>query len=294
MRLFLILILTIFIDHFGKHDETYVFIPTTLRNNLNRYITTHDPDTSIPRGKVFPLILKFPIIKDTAAFIRQLKERGSFELLDLSNSQQSRERINYYKKIKLNGSTKKYILLEYAYDGGSNAGFPWKYQFLFTEEGKLVTILKALRFGFLKVFQNQNPYLLIVVSTAKGNGGHQLFRISGDSLENVYDGYTDYQTKTYDAHQDNAIYEPTELKIVVKDFNKDGYNDLAFHGKLVLIQGLTKDSMWYDNEIRNKDTISYSVDHPFKKLPVEYVFLFNSRTEHFVSSKKYSKKYPID
>ncbi len=59
-------------------------------------------------------------------------------------------------------------------------------------------------------------------------------------------GIPTHQTKTYDACEDNAVFEHDELKVRVKDVNADGYNDLTFSGKMLLIQGLTKDSTWYD------------------------------------------------
>lgn len=244
--------------------------------------------------KTFPPIAAFPRINDTCDFIKQLKTFAELELCALNGDPKFKERISCYRKIKLNGSDKEYILCEYSYGSGCNTGFPWKYQLLFTPKGKLIATLSALRFRLLKVFSGQNPFLLVLVSSAKGNGGHQLFKMSDDTLENVYEGYINYQTETYDAHEDNAVYEPNELKAAVEDVDKDGFNDLVFRGNLVLIQGLTKDSVWYDDEIRRKDTITYSINHPFKKLPVQYVYLYNPKDGHFVENEKYSIKYSIE
>jgi hypothetical protein len=253
-----------------------------------------EQDTAKSNDQIFALIREYPLIKDTANFIQQLKKNGNLEPCFLPVGPEVKESITYYKKIKLNGSNHDYILCEYNYEYGCNADFPWKHQLFFTPNGKLINVLSAFRFELLKVFSNQKPFLLTVVSTARGNGGHQLFKISADTLENVYEGYTDFQTKTYDACEDEAVYEPNELKVSLKDFNGDGYNDLAFNGKLVLIMGMTKDSMWYDIHVRGKDATSYSIDHPFKKLPIQYVYLYNSTTGHFVESKKFSKKYKIE
>ncbi len=73
--------------------------------------------------------------------------------------------------------------------------FPWQYQLLFDNNGKLVEILNASRFELFNVFPGQRPFLLTVLSTSRGNGGHQLFKISADTLENVYEGYTDSSNK---------------------------------------------------------------------------------------------------
>ena len=294
MRPFLYLFLFFIINCSDREDQTKKTLVDISEKNETTFIANVEQDTTKANNRPFILIASYPVIKDTADFIKQLKDFRNLELCAFPDRLEFKERITYYKKVKLNGSDKEYILCEYDYGDGCNAGFPWKYQLLFTPDGKLVTTLSALRFQLLKIFSNQNPFLLTVISTVRGNGGHQLFKVSADTLENVYEGYTDYQTQTYDAHQDNAVYEPNELKISIKDFNKDGYNDLAFSGKLVLIQGLTKDSVWYDYKVNVKDTISYSVDHPFKKFPVQYVYLYNAKAGHFIESKKYSKKYPVE
>jgi len=171
--------------------------------------------------------------------------------------------------------------------------FPWKYQLLLTTEGKLVKTFSAQRYDFVQIFPNQNPFLLVVVATAKGNGGHEIYKISTDTLENVYEGYYNYKIQTYDAHQDHTIYEPNELTLKIKDYNNDGFNDIAFVGKIVLIQGRTKNGIWFDYEIINGDTVTYSIDNPFEKIPVEFIFLYDKQTEHFKAKEDYEKKYRL-
>jgi hypothetical protein len=55
-------------------------------------------------------------------------------------------------------------------------------------------------------------------------------------MENVYDGYFDYAIRTYDAHEDNNVYEPKELTLKINDYNNDGFNDIAFIGKIVFVK----------------------------------------------------------
>jgi hypothetical protein len=112
-----------------------------------------------------------------------------------------------------------------------------------------------------------------------------------DTLENVYEGYYDYEIQTYDAHQDNAVFEPNELTLKIKDYDNDGFNDIAFVGKIVLIQGRTKDGIWYDTEIINRDTITYSADNPFETIPVEFIFFYDKETGHFKAKEDYVEKY---
>jgi hypothetical protein len=242
---------------------------------------------------IFRQVADFPIIKDTTEFIADL--RKIFELeVDKSPSQKENEEITAYEKVKLFGSDKDYVFIEYDYKDGCGAAFPWKFQLLLTTEGKLVKTIYGQRFEFIEIFKNQNPFLLTVTGTSKGNGGHELYKISADTLENVYEGYFDYAIRTYDAHQDNKIYEPNELTLKVKDFNNDGYNDISFYGTIVLIQGQTKNGDWFDSETINGKTITYSVDNPFKKIPVEFVFLYDKQTGHFKAKENYTEKYGLD
>lgn len=240
----------------------------------------------------FRQVANFPTIKDTTKFIADLRQIFELEV-DESPSQKINEEITTYKKVKIYGSDKDYIFIEYDYKNGCGAAFPWKYQLLLTTDGKLVETLSGQRFEFVEIFKNKNPFLLIAHGTSKGNGGHELLKISADTLENVYECDLDYFVRTYDAHEDNKINEPNELNLKVNDFNNDGYNDIAFVGKIVLIQGQTKNGDWFDSETINGKTITYSVDNPFKKIPVEFVFLYNKQTEHFKAKENYTEKYKL-
>lgn len=250
-------------------------------------------NTQEKKDSILSQVSDFPIIKDTAEFITDLRQIFDLEV-DEGSYQKANDKITTYKKVKIYGSEKDYVFIEYDYGNGCGAAFPWKYQLLLTTEGKPVKSLSGQRFEFLDIFKNQHPFLLTVVGTSKGNGGHELFRISGDTLENVYEGYYKYDVRTYDAHHDSKIYEPSELKLEVNDFNNDGINDLAFVGKIVFIQGQTKDGDYYDREtINGKTVVTYSVDNPFKKIPVEFIFLYDKETNHFKAKEDYSEIYEL-
>lgn len=201
--------------------------------------------------------------KDSVKFIKQL--RGVFGLTEFeSKSQEESDQILSCEKIKLNGSEKSFYFVEYDLVEGCGASFPWKYQFLLCEEGKPIASLSGIRYEFLNISKNQNPYLLIVNSTDKGNGGHQILKISKDTIENVFDGFSDYFPRSYDIHEDSHVNSPGELKMKIFDKNKDNYNDIMFYGHIL------------------------SGD---KKVPVNFVFLYNKKTGHFVEEEDYSKKY---
>ncbi|MDB5202934.1 MAG: hypothetical protein JWQ27_2343 [Ferruginibacter sp.] len=221
----------------------------------------------------FKRISAFPEIVDTPGFIVELQKNCHLEME--ATSPKVNQSISAYSKIQLFGSNKEYIFLEYDYKDGSMASYPWKYQFVFTQEGKLIKILGALSFEFIEIFPEQNPFLMIVNSTGKGNGGHEIYRISSDSLENIFDGFSDYFPRTYDAHEDNNINRPYGLQLKIYDANKDGLNDIVFSGKI----------------IHNK--LSNSIDDKKNNviIRVDYIFLYDKPTGHFMEKEDYSKKF---
>lgn len=223
---------------------------------------------------LFPSVVSFPETADTAILVKELIDANHFsEKARLSDGS-----VTYYKKIKLYGSDNDLILTEYDYSGGAMASFPWKFQFLFTSQGKLLAVLDAFRFELSEVFPGQNPLLLSVFSTSKGNGHHALYKLSGDTLENVYDGFSDYFPRTYDAHEDRHLNQPPELNLTIKDVDEDGYNDLIFSGEIIF----------------NQNEISENTEENIH-IPVQYVFLYNPETEHFEEQENYSEKYlPLD
>jgi hypothetical protein len=234
-------------------------------------------------------LLDFPNIKDSVSFISEL--RKTFDIsVDESPEQKKNETITTFQKVNIYGSDKEFIFIEYDYKVGCMAAYPWKYQLLITPNGKLIKSISGQRYEFIEIFPNQNRFLLIVSSTAKGNGRHELYKFSADTLENVYEG----ELKTYDAHQDNMVNEPNELVTSVSDYNKDGFNDIAYRGNLVLIQGKTKDGTWFDSETINGKVVTYSTEYPFKKIPVDFIFLYDKKTGHFKQKENYLKKYGLD
>lgn len=224
----------------------------------------------------FSLLSVFPVIPDTAKFIHQL--RSQFNLVvDESPAQKQTEEITEFRKIKLFGSREDLILIEYDWKTGAMASYPWKYQIILTTKGTLVKIETADRFELVSVFENKSPLLFTLHSTAKGNGGHHLYKVSRDTLENIYEGYYDYEVQTYDAHADKFVFQPAELALSFQDVNNDHYTDMIFTGKKIMLGKYSKDSIWYD--VENGKEFSY--DNPAEIVPVRYVFLYDQKSGHF-------------
>lgn len=239
-------------------------------------------ETQENTNTIFRQVADFPTIKDTTKFITDLRQTFGLEV-DESPAQKANEKITTFKKVKIYGSDKDYFFIEYDYGDGSMASYPWIYQLLLTTEGSLVKLLSGQRFDFVTIFPNQNPFLLTVTATAKGNGGHEIYRISADTLENVYEGYFDYDVQTYDAHGDLSVFEPYELNIGFADENKDGFNDIVFTGQKVMLGKYTKDSLWYDVE----NGKPFTIENPADRIAIKYIFLYDKQTGHFKAKEKY-------
>ena len=244
--------------------------------------TQEKPEAQEKTDSIFSQVVDFPTIKDTTKFIADLRLIFKLEV-DESPAQKTNEKITTYKKVKIYGSDNDYFFIEYDYGVGCMAAYPWKYQLLLTAEGSLVKSLSGQRFDFVTIFPNQKTFLLTVTATAKGNGGHEIYRISSDTLQNVYEGYFDYDVQTYDAHEDLSVFEPNELKIGFTDENKDGFNDIVFSGKKLMLGKYTKESLWYDVE----NGKPFTIENPADRISIKYIFLYDKKTEHFKAKQKY-------
>lgn len=239
-------------------------------------------ETQQKTEKVFKQVADFPTIKDTTQFITELRKNFDLEVHE-SPFQKENEKITVFKKVKLYGSDKDFFFIEYDWSVASMAEFPWKYQLILTTDGRLVKVLSGLRFDFVTIFPNQNPFILTVTATAKGNGGHEIYKMSADTLQNVYEGYFDYDVQTYDAHEDLSVFEPNELNIAFKDENKDGFNDIVFTGKKLMLGKYTKDSLWYDVE----NGKPFTIENPADRISIKYIFFYDKQTGHFKAKEKY-------
>lgn len=288
MKWFLSVILPLFIFNCTQKQETK-------KEEIIQIQNTNKEEEEVVKPKVptpFEYLKDYPAIKDSSRFILNLRQAFDLHIHE-SPSQQESEKITVFRKVKINGSNQDYYFIEYDWKAGSTSQYPWKYQLLLTKDGKLVKTLAAERYEFVSVFPKENPFLLATIVTGHGNGGHELYKITADSLENVYEGYYDTNLRTYDTHEDNKIYEPYELSLKIKDYNNDGFNDIAFKGKSVLTRGRTPDGIWYDFTTINGKQVNYSADHPFQKIPVEYIFLYDQKTKHFKAKEDYAEKYKI-
>lgn len=231
--------------------------------------------------EIFKPILDYPKIIDTTGFIKKLKDN-----YEMNNSGCYKINIKNYKKVKLYGSEKKYIIIETDCDFNNV-----KYQLaIFTENGNFIKSISGYRYELVNLFPNENPVLLNLDVSNQGNGGHQFFKMRNDTLKSINEIYEDFPN-TFDRHQDNAIFEPNELNMAFKDENNDGFNDIVFKGQIILIQGKTKNGEWIDGEKINGKDVMYSIENPFKKKYIKFVLLYDKKTETFKPKEDYKLKY---
>ncbi len=216
----------------------------------------------------------YPQIVDSSTFMTDLV---GYYNLSTEFTQADEGKVNSFQKVNFYGSDKDYYLIEYDYKEGCLANYPWKYQLIISPNGDLLHIVNAERFELIHLFENENPFLLTTNVTAKGNGDHNLYQISSDTILNVLNS----NVRTIDRHQDEFIYEPAELEIQLVDLNNDGFKDIKFSGLKVAIKAFTKDGFFYDRDIINGDTIEYSTDNPFNKTSLEYNFIFDKKLKQF-------------
>jgi hypothetical protein len=220
-------------------------------------------------GPVFKHIADYPKIKDSIQFISDLRE--TFKLYVSGTAEQKeKEKITTYKKVKIYGSKKEFILIEYDYVDGYSADYPWKYLIILSKEGKLIEYIPEQSFELVKIFPNKNPFLMTVFSSAQGNGGHEFYKISENTLKHVYKGFYDGGIKTYSSNNNYPNYQPHKLNIKITDENKDGFNDIIFMGELI---------------------IPAMGDEDEKKFLVEFIFLYNKKTGYFDAKENYKEKY---
>jgi hypothetical protein len=249
-------------------NRLYLIIFIFLGHSLIKVCSQVNEDKFDYQIYPFKEITLFPKIKDTSNFIEKLKRNCH---LYYQNKSILGETINYFKKIKIFGGDSEYYLLEYDFHNGANVQFPWKKQFIFDLNGKLIKILSEIRLDVVKIFPNQSPFLFGVSSTPHGNGWHEIYKIKSGGLAQIYNGFLGRRPQTYCRGGDNAINIPIEFNHKFMDINNDGFNDIIFYGKLLY----TKVDMGVQD----------------KTIPVKFVFLYNPKTGHFSEFEDYSKKY---
>lgn len=243
-------------------------------------------DTLGYQTQAFAQVKECPVIKDSAVFIAALKTNCHLTGADGTTT----EKITAFTKTRLAGAAGNYFLVEYSHNDSAAISFPGKYQLLFNSNGTLLKVFAALQYALVKIQDKEPPYLMLVEATPNGTGTHAFYKMENNQLVNVYKGFYDKCLYTYDALEDETVNEPFALNVSFQDVNKDGYKDIVFKGKIVLIQAVTKNGLWYDVKIsKGQPQVSYSIDNPFRKIDVEYVFLYNKNDHRFEPMKDYSK-----
>lgn len=228
----------------------------------------------------------YPKIKDTTKFISKLKTLFEIEIQH-EFSPKEHDKITLFKKVKIFGSDEQYYLIEFDYADSFDAAYPWKFQFLINSKGEAVKLFSAEKIELIQILENHNPFILTVESTYRGNGGHCIYKFNSDSLVNCLNN----SFKTYDANEDNYVFEPNDLNLKFEDINSDGYRDLIFFGKMIFIQGQNENGGWYDGKYTDGNFVDFSIDNPYRKEDIELQFIYDNELKRFIEAENYLEKY---
>ncbi len=236
-------------------------------NNLNSKEKTDTVENLEYQTVSFDIKKYYSSVTDTTNFIKSLIVNCHL----YTNERNDKRVLERFKKIKLSGSNKDFYFIEYSYPISSNAEFPGRCQIVFDDKGKLLKVMSAVRVDIVKIIPSKNNYLFALLSTPHGNGGHEVYKITQDTLDQVYDGFLGYRPQTYSTGYGNEINIPYELHHKFFDENNDGFNDLVFFGKV----------RYSKIDLGVQDKIAL----------VKFIFFYNKANGHFTEKEDYSEKY---
>lgn len=220
------------------------------------------------------IILELPNITDTSKLITALRSKYKLEVDEVHGIQ---ETITKCQFVTIGKEKKDFILVEFDYKDGCMVAYPWKYQIIL-KQGNITPIHIGAYHSIQSIELNNEKYLLVTERSGKGNGLHKLLTLSNDSIINVLDlDYDDIHT--VDSHGDDG-YFVKPLTISVKDFNRNGYEDLVFKGNREMLMGATENGDLYDLN-----------ESEYYIKPVMFVFIYDSTRNKYIAQEDYWKKY---
>lgn len=148
--------------------------------------------------------------------------------------------------------------------------FGLRRQFVFDAAGHLIFEDSAARFEFVKVWEDKPALLMTLNSDCEGTGQHHFYKYQSGQLIDIFNVLLETTPLTYDEQkaEDYAVLQPALLPLRIEDRNKDGRNDLVFSGQRLLLKG--------------PDNKEYTIQNPYRKEKVEYVFLYEPGEDWFV------------
>ncbi|RFS17049.1 hypothetical protein D0T08_10260 [Emticicia sp. C21] len=97
------------------------------------------PETEQKTGRIFKPVADFPVIKDTAKFIAELKQTFGVKVYQMPY-QEKVNKITTFRKVKIYGSEKDFILIEYNWGTGAMVDYPWVYHHSLPELSKKIIL----------------------------------------------------------------------------------------------------------------------------------------------------------
>ncbi|MCP4442557.1 MAG: hypothetical protein GY810_26925 [Aureispira sp.] len=206
--------------------------------------------------KVFVPVLDTSWRQDSADFIRKLDK--SYGLLEPNKGVIS----NFYQQVLFGYGDTVYVI-EYTIPLDSICEhYPYQQQFIFNRDGQLLHKDQAMSVKFVQIWEDQAPVFMVLNSSCEGEGKHHFYKYENGRLIDIFNVFEggDNTPNTYLNLVDSAYFDPFELVFEAIDIDQDGYNDIVFRGKKVVLR---------DNKGKQ-----YPTWRPFQKELLEYKFIY--------------------
>lgn len=251
--------------------EEWVAEPPTLSAD-----TDYDPlffNSDAERAQALRLKQFRPLrqpIKDSAAFVQQLLETYRPQATTAA------ARLHRMDRQALFGREDSIWVIDVRWPAGDVARHR---QFFFNEKAQLLQQSTAQKWGFYFLLKEAAPFLVLLNAPPGGEGHHQIMRGTEETLIDIFNPLTDPPLPTFDALPNAFINQPQELELLVIDENQDGWNDLLFVGERLQLED-------------GSDKV-YTLDKPFQKEPIRWVFLYHPVKQQFLAAENYWETQPI-
>ncbi|CAL2104580.1 exported protein of unknown function [Tenacibaculum sp. 190130A14a] len=139
-------------------------------------------------------------------------------------------RINFSIPISIYGTSEKVNFIETRTSTESNINYTGKTYVVTNKNNDVLIKLLGNTYSFEKIFENENPFLVITEVTFKGNGIHHFYGME-DNLIKDFLNTDNWSIQTIGRGNLEETFVPKELQLTFKDINNDSFTDAVFSGE---------------------------------------------------------------
>lgn len=233
------------IGSFEPPQDSIIYVPST---NAARQLEADEKR----RQQVFVALVQGMYKEDSEGFLQEFKR--------LYGENPKLGELQELQKMAIYGFGDSLMLLSFAYTEDSTcAGANEKKLFIFNKKGQLLYEQAYYSLRQVQVWEEKEPLLLLCITSCDAKGKHNLYRGVAGELVNVLNPLEEETPPSYDAQ----AYNPAEMRLEVKDLNRDSMPDLFFSTESYRLTTESK---------RIKDS----------KFPLHMAFLYRPSKESFV------------